>query len=353
MTYFILMRNIDCIFFLLLAASVGSRNVSCGPQLVLVLYGSQSGASGTFFGRLCRLHFIFFWRCRAHRGQERVHEELDDLFAESDRYCTQHDLVELKYLDWCIKEALRLYPSVPFFDRLVTQPLQLGNFTKCPRVREAVKWPTAGHVTQADQWRISVSSDGWSTFRWISDTCRLQHPHIHLRRAPQSALLSASGRLQSAPVHPGAQRGAPSVRLHSVRCWTSQLHRTALRSDGDEDRPVDHPAPLQVRIAAARGAETQIVGRNGPQTSRRHPFDDFRPQMKSCVFDVWLFWLINVSVARWRARTALHWLALHPLERAKSAKRFFPWRRKFSSSRWRQVADNDDPIWSTSEMARW
>jgi cytochrome P450 len=46
-----------------------------------------------------------------------VSEELTRVFGESDRPVTMADLTELKYLECCIKEALRLYPSVPIYAR--------------------------------------------------------------------------------------------------------------------------------------------------------------------------------------------------------------------------------------------
>jgi len=49
--------------------------------------------------------------------QERVQEELYRVFGDSDRSATMADLRELKYLECCIKEALRLFPSVPFLGR--------------------------------------------------------------------------------------------------------------------------------------------------------------------------------------------------------------------------------------------
>ncbi|XP_045615139.2 cytochrome P450 4C1 isoform X1 [Procambarus clarkii] len=49
--------------------------------------------------------------------QARVHEELDSIFGDSDRPVTMADLREMKFTENCIKEALRLFPSVPLLAR--------------------------------------------------------------------------------------------------------------------------------------------------------------------------------------------------------------------------------------------
>lgn len=58
--------------------------------------------------------------------KERVWAELDEVFGESDRYCTQQDLINLTYLDCCIKESLRLYSVAPHIERYLKEDFQLG-----------------------------------------------------------------------------------------------------------------------------------------------------------------------------------------------------------------------------------
>lgn len=57
--------------------------------------------------------------------QDKVIQELDDIFGDSDRPATFADTLEMKYLERCLLETLRMYPPVPVIARQLKQDLQL------------------------------------------------------------------------------------------------------------------------------------------------------------------------------------------------------------------------------------
>ena len=60
--------------------------------------------------------------------QERVYEELKEIFGESNRPCTFQDTLEMKYLERVIFESLRLYSPVPAIARKIKEDLRIGKF---------------------------------------------------------------------------------------------------------------------------------------------------------------------------------------------------------------------------------
>ena len=52
---------------------------------------------------------------------------MEQVFGQSNRQITMADLNELKYLECCIKEALRLYPSVPILARELMDDTEICN----------------------------------------------------------------------------------------------------------------------------------------------------------------------------------------------------------------------------------
>ena len=61
------------------------------------------------------------------KWQERCVMELHEIFNNDTRSPTMQDLKKMTCLDMCIKESLRLYPSVPLFARTLGEDIKLGN----------------------------------------------------------------------------------------------------------------------------------------------------------------------------------------------------------------------------------
>ncbi|XP_054713200.1 cytochrome P450 4V2-like [Uloborus diversus] len=59
-------------------------------------------------------------------AQVTVHKEIDDIFgSDTSRPITREDLTQMKYLECVIKEALRLYPAIPFISRELRKDIQV------------------------------------------------------------------------------------------------------------------------------------------------------------------------------------------------------------------------------------
>ncbi|CAG5055412.1 unnamed protein product [Parnassius apollo] len=61
--------------------------------------------------------------------QDKIYNELEEVFGQSDRDVEKQDLPRLTYLEAVIKESLRLYPISPVITRLIDKDLKLKNCT--------------------------------------------------------------------------------------------------------------------------------------------------------------------------------------------------------------------------------
>jgi cytochrome P450 family 4 len=61
--------------------------------------------------------------------QQTARQEVRDLFRAKGGQLNSTDLQDLNYVERCIKESLRLYPSVPTIMRYLKEDLQLRNYT--------------------------------------------------------------------------------------------------------------------------------------------------------------------------------------------------------------------------------
>jgi cytochrome P450 family 4 len=114
---------------LLLQATVDDRpltNEEIREEVDTFMFeGHDTTASG--------ISFALYSLANNPEAQEKAYEEQVALFGkEKNPTVTYGDLQEMKYLELVIKEALRLYPSVPFYARETNQEVEFGG-TKIPK----------------------------------------------------------------------------------------------------------------------------------------------------------------------------------------------------------------------------
>ncbi|KAF4525167.1 hypothetical protein B566_EDAN014758 [Ephemera danica] len=114
-------------------------------------------------------------------AQRRVVEELEEVFGDSGRAPDMADLAKLKYLERCIKETLRIYPSVPFFERRAPDMADLANLKYLERcIKETLRiYPSVPFFER------SIESDAQTEYHMIPSGCTVSVNVYMLHRDPE------------------------------------------------------------------------------------------------------------------------------------------------------------------------
>ncbi|KAI5631274.1 cytochrome p450 domain-containing protein [Phthorimaea operculella] len=129
--------------------------------LVLMVAGTDTSAVGAAFTTLML--------ARHPHEQDKVYEELKEVFGSSDRLVVPEDLPRLKYLEQAIKESLRLYPPVPLVTRQAEQPVTLPSGMTVTRE----------HPLMLNIWAIHRNPRYWGADAEVFRPSRWDQPLAH------------------------------------------------------------------------------------------------------------------------------------------------------------------------------
>ncbi|XP_076750715.1 putative cytochrome P450 4aa1 isoform X1 [Xylocopa sonorina] len=107
--------------------------------------------------------------------QDKCIEELDRIFNGHPRLPTMSDLKEMKCLEMCIKESLRLYPSVPLIARILGEDVKIGKHV-IPAGCSVLISPYSTH-------RLShhfPDPEEFKPERFSPENCEKRHPYAYI-----------------------------------------------------------------------------------------------------------------------------------------------------------------------------
>nr|AZP56670.1 CYP4c3 [Locusta migratoria migratoria] len=107
--------------------------------------------------------------------QDKIEEELQEIFGDSDREVKMEDLSAMKYLEQVIKESLRLYPSVPQFGRKIDVDIEIHGY-KVPAGAHCIVMPLFMHLNP----ELYPEPYKFDPDRFTPDKVQGRHPFAYL-----------------------------------------------------------------------------------------------------------------------------------------------------------------------------
>ncbi|XP_063611754.1 cytochrome P450 4C1-like [Penaeus indicus] len=107
--------------------------------------------------------------------QARVHEELDSIFGAEDRPATMDDLRAMKLLDNCIKESLRLFPSVHRFARTLREDVRICDYV-IPAGTNVMLFPYRIHRDP----KQFPDPERFDPDRFLPENSKHRHPYAYI-----------------------------------------------------------------------------------------------------------------------------------------------------------------------------
>lgn len=121
------------------------------------------------------LAFALFLLAQNRDCQQKCCQELECIFRDDQRTPTMQDLREMRYLEMCIKETLRLYPSVPVIARKLGEEVRLGNVV-LPAGSNVFISPFSTHRLP----HIYPDPERFDPERFAPDSSEHRHPYAYL-----------------------------------------------------------------------------------------------------------------------------------------------------------------------------
>lgn len=120
--------------------------------------------------------FCLFMLAQNPIYQQKCLDELLEIFSDDDnRPPSIKDIREMRYLEQCIKETLRLFPSVPLIARKLNEDVQLTN-CQIPRGSSVLIFPYATHRLAS----IYPDPDRFDPDRFAPEECEKRHPYAFI-----------------------------------------------------------------------------------------------------------------------------------------------------------------------------